>query len=138
MRADELTIRRPSGMGAINAAKTHCPKGHPLVAGNLEPAELRRGLRSCTKCAVERSRIRYRKDKEKFLCRSNTRHAIRRGKLKRLPCVVCGKERTEAHHEDYKKPLEVIWLCRQHHRERHGRFKRTKDRSRRYWDAEVR
>jgi hypothetical protein len=24
-----------------------------------------------------------------------------------------------AHHEDYAKPLEVIWLCKSHHRQRH-------------------
>lgn len=28
-------------------------------------------------------------------------------------CSCCGKEKkTEAHHDNYKKPLEVIWLCR--------------------------
>ena len=31
------------------------------------------------------------------------------------PCEICGKEKTEAHHDDYDKPLEVRWLCRSHH-----------------------
>ena len=35
-------------------------------------------------------------------------------------CKVCGtNENVEAHHEDYSKPLEIIWLCRNHHREHH-------------------
>jgi hypothetical protein len=44
---------------------------------------------------------------------------ISRGKIKRLPCEVCGKVKSQGHHDDYAKPLEVIWLCHKHHRERH-------------------
>jgi hypothetical protein len=43
---------------------------------------------------------------------------IRRGKVKRQPCEVCGRK-AEAHHTDYSKPLEVRWLCTRHHRELH-------------------
>jgi hypothetical protein len=42
-------------------------------------------------------------------------HAIRRGDLERKPCEVCGAETSEAHHPDYAKPLDVMWLCRSHH-----------------------
>ena len=42
---------------------------------------------------------------------------IRNGSIKRHPCEICGLEKSEAHHEDYSKPLEVTWLCRPHHRE---------------------
>ena len=45
-----------------------------------------------------------------------------RGKfLIRQPCEVCGAEKSEAHHDDYEKPLEVRWLCRKHHREHHAK-----------------
>lgn len=40
-------------------------------------------------------------------------------KLERKPCEVCGAEKAEAHHEDYTKPLDVNWLCKRHHAERH-------------------
>lgn len=40
-----------------------------------------------------------------------------RGIIKPLPCFRCGCLDTEAHHGDYSKPLEVIWLCRKHHAE---------------------
>ena len=48
--------------------------------------------------------------------RKKVSYAVRTGKIKKLPCKVCGYEIVEAHHEDYSKPLEVIWLCREHHR----------------------
>ena len=35
------------------------------------------------------------------------------------PCWICGNTKSEAHHEDYKQPLDVIWLCRLHHKQRH-------------------
>lgn len=51
-------------------------------------------------------------------CYRITHKAIRRGELKRLPCEKCG-EKAQAHHPDYNKPLDVMWLCAEHHREWH-------------------
>lgn len=51
-----------------------------------------------------------------------SKHAIRKGRLVRLPCEKCGEPKTEAHHDDYSKPLEVRWLCRKHHVEIHYPF----------------
>lgn len=39
-----------------NAAKTHCPQGHPYVEGNLVLSDLRRGRRSCLTCRRSRRR----------------------------------------------------------------------------------
>ena len=41
--------------------------------------------------------------------------------IKQLPCSVCGEKDTEAHHEDYNFPLEIIWLCNKHHNELHSK-----------------
>jgi hypothetical protein len=41
-------------------------------------------------------------------------NAIKYGRLKPEPCR-CGTQKTEAHHEDYTKPLDVRWLCKKHH-----------------------
>ena len=46
------------------------------------------------------------------------RDALRSGKIHRHPCSVCGNK-AEAHHEDYSKPLDIIWLCTKHHVARH-------------------
>lgn len=40
---------------------------------------------------------------------------VRRGKIGKLPCHVCGTEKVEAHHADYSKPLRVVWICKKHH-----------------------
>lgn len=52
----------PGHIAARNASKTHCPKGHPLVKGNLNRAVLREGRRRCLICTREsgkRNQRRY-------------------------------------------------------------------------------
>jgi hypothetical protein len=57
--------------------------------------------------------------------------ALVRGKLKRPDkCQQCGKRcKPHAHHEDYEKPLEVIWLCppchKIHHEEKKCQLQRN-------------
>jgi hypothetical protein len=46
-------------------------------------------------------------------------HAKRRGKILPQPCYICNSPTAEMHHSDYSKPLEITWLCRDHHRELH-------------------
>ncbi len=43
--------------------------------------------------------------------------AVRKGKLVRPSrCSICGKyAKIEAHHSDYTKPLEVVWVCKACH-----------------------
>jgi len=55
----------------------------------------------------------------KIITRSKTRIEILAGRLKKLPCKMCGTEDVDAHHEDYSKPLDVLFLCKSHHGERH-------------------
>lgn len=45
--------------------------------------------------------------------------AIRARALLRACCERCGSLNSQAHHDDYSKPLEVMWLCPKHHGERH-------------------
>lgn len=56
---------------------------------------------------------------KKVKCHRETFTAIRSGKLKPLPCEVCGKEQVDAHHDNYDEPLSVRWLCRTHHLKLH-------------------
>lgn len=45
--------------------------------------------------------------------------AIKFGRMTRMPCEVCGDAKSHAHHDDYSKPLDVIWLCHSHHMAHH-------------------
>lgn len=35
------------------------------------------------------------------------------------PCEECGTDPADKHHPDINKPLQVIWLCRYHHKQAH-------------------
>jgi hypothetical protein len=52
--------------------------------------------------------------------RNFTNLAIRLGVLIPAPCR-CGLTSVQAHHTDYRRPLEVMWLCRACHRAEHKR-----------------
>ena len=61
----------------------------------------------------------YRRSPEKEAAKRAVHNAKRAGRLVPQPCKVCGAGRVDAHHPDYAKPLEVVWLCRRHHMEWH-------------------
>lgn len=73
-----------------------------------------------------KAREKYHEDKKKrtlHCIRTSVNQAIRYGKVEKRPCEVCGATPAEAHHCDYTKPLEVMWLCREHHVEWHKKNK---------------
>jgi len=52
---------------------------------------------------------------EKYKARQAVSNALRNGRLKKLPCESCSNsnlEDIEAHHPNYQRPLDVIWLCK--------------------------
>lgn len=56
---------------------------------------------------------------KKRAARSFANRAIKDGLLERQPCEICGNPKSDAHHDDYDKPLEVRWLCRRDHAKWH-------------------
>ena len=58
---------------------------------------------------------------EKLKAHHALNHAIEDGKLvKPSTCERCGSgKKLEGHHDDYSKPLEVMWFCRQCHVDEH-------------------
>ena len=61
----------------------------------------------------------HKKYPEKQLARLILNYAIRTGKISRGKCEVCKSQKTQGHHDDYSKPLEVKWFCPKHHAEHH-------------------
>jgi hypothetical protein len=50
--------------------------------------------------------------------------AVRAGTLTPMPCQVCSHQEAEAHHQDYTRPLSVVWLCKKHHGGEHKRLRK--------------
>ncbi len=71
--------------------------------------------------ALEYQRRRRDRSPDKYAAHSAVSNAVRDGRLVRKPCEVCGSEKSQAHHDDYSRPLDVRWLCRTHHLEHHGK-----------------
>lgn len=59
----------------------------------------------------------------KYKCQTAVGNALRLGKLQRYPCIICGDPKSQGHHEDYDKPLDVTWLCDRHHKARHAQLR---------------
>lgn len=60
-------------------------------------------------------------ERHKHIARWKVNRAVASGRLVKRPCVVCGSLRSQAHHHDYSKPLDVTWLCAIHHAAEHAR-----------------
>lgn len=89
----------------------------------------------CKKCVHEKSKrrkqkrkiYRYRGEtKVAYHAKNAVYHMKKMGVLVEGPCEVCGSNKVEAHHVDYNKPWEVMWLCRKHHNEWHRENKPKK------------
>lgn len=59
------------------------------------------------------------KHPDRLAAHEKVRLALRNGQLRQLPCLVCG-EKSEGHHPDYSRPLDVVWLCPAHHKQAHA------------------
>lgn len=61
--------------------------------------------------------LKYRKNHpQRVMARSIVYRELRAKRIKKAPCFFCGSVKVEAHHNDYAKPLEVVWCCKMHHR----------------------
>lgn len=119
--------------GHLNKCKS-CTKSdtklrHELKSKDLEwvEKELARHREKARKARLEKrwksspqSRNEWRKrNREKQSAHNAVAKALKKGKLIKKPCVKCGCENSQAHHDDYNKPLDVVWLCPKHHAEHH-------------------
>jgi hypothetical protein len=62
------------------------------------------------------------KHKDRVYARNTVYTAVKAGTLIKTHCVYCGDTEVEAHHNDYSKRLDVMWLCRAHHSAWHRVF----------------
>ena len=72
-------------------------------------------ISSTKKYQTEMKRKHRKNNPEKQKARSMVTVALSRGELKRGSCILCNKKKAESHHINYKKPFNLVWLCRKHH-----------------------
>lgn len=109
---DGLAARCKDCQRAYDKARANDPK---RVIARLEYSKTEAGIVAATRA------------KKKYIERNPIKrgahvivgNAIRGKKLFREPCEVCGELKVHAHHDDYAKPLNVRWLCDEHHNEWH-------------------
>lgn len=58
---------------------------------------------------------------KKYLAHLAVHAALRRGVITIQLCRDCGEKKVQAHHPDYDRPYDVIWLCPQHHKDEHAK-----------------
>lgn len=84
-------------------------------------------LRSLTPKRVANARLQSDKWSKQYPERRRTHVIVRRallsGSIQKWPvCSVpeCCTEKVVAHHADYDRPLDVVWLCQAHHKQAHA------------------
>lgn len=97
--------------------------------GNPRDREPQRYCKACHASYMRQYRPKHSDLPPEARMRANTRSYansyLRRGMIERQPCFSCGSERSQMHHPDYSKPLEVVWLCRECHLDLHHDREKT-------------
>jgi ribosomal protein S27AE len=121
---DEFYKHAMMGDGHLNKCKT-CTKKDVLEHRNNNLERIRTYDRKRAKLAhrikqnVEVTKAWKAADKRRQKAHNAVRREILAGRLLKDSCSRCGSEKSLAHHEDYDKPLQVIWLCQPCHKQRH-------------------
>jgi len=123
-----------------------CKRNLPLSGFNYSRQNLDGLTTYCRECGKEYKRENYeqqygeyyertcqyrREYPERYRAYRKVHEAINRGDLVRPEvCSKCGASGTiVGHHDDYDRPLEVVWLCLQCDRQLHADLKRKKRKS---------
>jgi len=125
---DEFYKHSAMGDGYLNKCK-ECNKKDALEhrLKNIEKVKKydreRSKLPERMKLSAQVTRVWRAEDSRRAKAHSAVARAINKGKLTRQSCIRCGNKKTEAHHEDYDKPLDIVWLCCPCHKQRHKEIK---------------
>lgn len=87
----------------------------------------RSSLKFQSQHGISRASLWMRNNKDKRRLYNKAYYALRRKQTPPDTCSMCGVKSSDihAHHIDYNKPLEVVWLCRECHLAEHGKMARV-------------
>ncbi len=106
------------GSAFYKTLRTKCKECHKAQMS----AHYQRPEYKAKNAAYQRGRLNGAGNLEKHKARQAVRWAVKSGKIaKDGNCALCNSgQDIEAHHRDYSKKLEVIWLCRNCHAIHHA------------------
>lgn len=105
----------------IECAKIDVKKRYNTEPEKLRAYELKRNKLPARRASKKDYLKTWRKkNRDKSRAHKEIGRKTAAGKIQREPCSVCGTNKyVHAHHDDYSKPLVVLWLCAKHHKLRH-------------------
>ena len=121
----EFYVHKQNSDGYLNKCKecvkeyTHQRRYGANREKILEYDRNRRKNPESVKMLTERNSTYRKNNPKRYKAQIAVNSALKSGKLKRLPCFICGGI-SEAHHPDYDRPLDVMWLCSSHHKQAHA------------------
>ena len=70
----------------------------------------------------EQKRYSTEEGKKRLAAKNAVKYALKKGKIVKMNCFICGNEKSQAHHSSYAKDMRLVvtWLCLQHHNEIHN------------------
>jgi ribosomal protein S27AE len=127
--ASEFYPRQLRKDGAVGECK-ECTKSRVRMRARLDDKvreyERARYQRPERKAVVQQRAARWNEQNpEGYAAHTAVSNAVRDGRLKKEPCLFCGQGKVHAHHRDYARPLDVIWLCPKCHHRLHKVFPET-------------
>ena len=117
----DVTKHREGNLEKVREYDRNRPNHKERLQRNKEYAKTDVG-----KQVVAKSRNNYRKKhKLRYVAKAVFGHAVRDGKILRPNyCSHCGIEGSpQGHHNDYNKPLDVVWVCVRCHTNFHNEVK---------------
>lgn len=110
-------VKRGKGKYCSPACGHHAPKPNRDFGGANNP-NWRGGI---SQDKYHYKLIQIERYPDRVSARNQVNAAVLSGWLEPQPCADCGNpDKPQAHHEDYSRPLDVVWLCRSCHRAKHG------------------
>lgn len=108
---DKFSVSNRYADGKFYKCKT-CQNAHLRLFHKNNP-----GKRKAYRKALKLSKY------PQYRAQRSVQEYIRLGRIKKQPCIICKKKKAEAHHNDYRKPFALVWLCKPHHDAWHRLFK---------------
>lgn len=131
LRPLELFSKHPMGKNGLDPQCKKCRSLHYKEYAKKERSKSKSRARTKKYREAHKDILKARHKAVRNTLKGKARRMIesrlRKNTIQRQLCIVCKKlhqkeVKAQAHHSDYHKPLDIMWLCVQHHSAWHRVF----------------